>query len=237
MINIAIVEDDCKISEKLQEFIRRMADERGETFSVSAYEDALVFLDAYKMQFDIILMDIELPSINGMDAAAKIRKIDGEVLIIFVTYMTRYAVKGYEVGAFDYIVKPVDYFPFSKKLWRAVKETTNKKHNYIIVKTADCMEKLMVSHIKYIEISGHVMQIHTTDKTLSVRYTMGEMEEKLKKYHFLRCNVCYLLNPVFIDKIMENHVIIDGVNLTISRPKKKQFLEELAKFFESDGEE
>lgn len=231
MINVAIVEDDSDITAQLQAYLQKLSKERGVEFSVAAYGDALGFLDAYKSQFDIVLMDIELPNMNGMDAAMRVRAVDDDVILIFVTYMAQFAVRGYEVRAFDFIVKPLQYFPFSTKIYNAVKEAQHRCENSILVKTPDGIERLAVSKIKYIEVSGHTMQIHMTDRTVELRCSMTEMEEKLRPYHFLRSNVCYLLNPRFIDKISENQVIIGGTGLPISRPKKKDFLRELAAYF------
>ncbi len=231
MISIAIVEDDKSVSDQLESYIRMLQEEKGEEFSVKAYGDALLFLDEYKSQYDIILFDIELPSINGMEAAERIREADEEVIIIFVTYMAQFAVKGYGVHAFDFIVKPVSYFPFSQKLWKAVREKLSRKEASLIVKTAEGLERLSIGKITYLEVSGHIVQIHMTDKTVAVRCSISEMEDKLQPYHFLRCNVCYLINPVHIDKITENQVVVKGEPLAISRAKKKQFLTKLAEYF------
>lgn len=231
MINIAIVEDDRNITAQLQAYLQKMSKEKDIEFFVTAYDDALDLLDAYKSQFDIVLMDIELPTMNGMDAAARVRAVDDDIIIIFVTYMAQFAVRGYEVRAFDFIVKPLQYFPFAAKIYNAAKETLHRRENSILVKTSDGIERLVVSKIKYIEISGHMMRIHMTDRMVELRCSMTEMEEKLRPYHFLRSNVCYLLNPRFIDKISESQVIIGGTGLPISRPKKKDFLRELAAYF------
>lgn len=235
MISIAIVEDDKQTSEVLRGYVMRVAEEMGRHIKVESYGDGLGFLDAYRSQFDIVLLDIELPNINGISVAEKLRAADDDVTIIFVTYMSQFAVRGYEVRAFDFIVKPVEYHLFAKKLENAIAESERRAGDSIIVKTPDGVERLSVSKIKYIEISGHKMQIHMTDRTVNLRCSISEMEEKLRPYHFLRCNVCYLLNPVHIDKITNNQVQIDGVMLSISRSKKKDLLQALTQYFNSRG--
>ena len=233
MISFAIVEDDKEVAGQLQEYLARAEKDFGEQFSVSVYGDGLSFLDAFRSQFDIILMDIELPNINGMDCVKRVRETDEEVVVVFVTYMAQFAVKGYEVSAFDFIVKPVSYFPFSQKMRQAVRRTQARRESSVLVKTQDGIERISAAKIRYVEVSGHTVVIHMTDRELSLRCTMNEMQEKLKKYHFLRCNVCYLVNPVYIDRIADNQVIIGEDSLAISRPKKKEFLSGLTEYFNS----
>lgn len=236
-MKVAVIEDDREIAGQICDYVEKYGAETGRIFEIVTYDDGLMFLDSFRSQYDIILMDIELPTINGMETSAKVRQADNEVVIIFITYMAQFAVKGYEVQALDFIVKPVAYSFFAQKFRRAVVEAENKKSESIIVKTAAGFERLAVSKIKYVEVSGHNMLIHMVDRDLTLRCSIKEMEEKLKDYHFLRCNVCYLLNPVFIDKVSQNMVMVDNVSLPISRPKKKEFLKGLAEYFNSSRRE
>ena len=77
-------------------------------------------MQKYQSQYDIILMGIEMKFVNGMTAAEKIRKMDSEVVIIFITNMAQYAIRGYAVDDLDYVLKPVSYFAFSQKLVRVL---------------------------------------------------------------------------------------------------------------------
>lgn len=104
--------------------------EYGEQLSVTVFHDGDEISSGYKAQFDIILMDIEMKFVNGMSAAEEIRKVDSEVTIIFITNTPQYAVRGYEVGALDYILKPVPYFTFSQKLNRAVQKIKKRSKMY-----------------------------------------------------------------------------------------------------------
>lgn len=126
MIRIAIVEDEVRYQEQLIEFLRKFEQDRGENIEVEIYSDGDEIVENYKAQFDIILMDVQMQFMDGMSAAEEIRKMDTEVVIIFITNMAQYAIKGYEVDALDYVLKPISYFPFSQRLNRAIDRMKKK---------------------------------------------------------------------------------------------------------------
>ena len=105
MIRIAIVEDEHAYAMQLQEFLRQYEQDNGEVFEVSVFTDGDQIVHKYKSQFDIILMDVEMKFLDGMSAAEEIRKVDSEVVIIFITNMPQYAIRGYAVDALDYVLK------------------------------------------------------------------------------------------------------------------------------------
>ena len=116
MIHIAIVEDESIYADSLQEYIQKYAQEQGRQIKVTLHTDGEDIVDNYTGEYDIILMDIQMRFMDGMTAAEKIRKLDEEVVIMFITNMTQYAVRGYQVDAMDYVLKPVEYFAFSQNL-------------------------------------------------------------------------------------------------------------------------
>ena len=119
MLRCAIVEDSPRELEHLKECLARYSAERDIPLETTVFGDAASFLEHYRADYDIVFMDIELPGINGMEAAHRLREIDRQVILIFVTNMAQFAVKGYEVDALDYIIKPAQYGPLSIKLDRA----------------------------------------------------------------------------------------------------------------------
>lgn len=120
MVNVAIVEDEIRSADVLCGFLERYGSEKGREFAVSRFTDAIAFLENYVPRYDIVFMDIQLPDMDGMTASRRLRALDRDVILIFVTNMANYAVSGYEVDALDFIVKPVSYFPFTVKLERAL---------------------------------------------------------------------------------------------------------------------
>jgi len=232
MYKIAIVEDDPVYVKQLKEFLHKYETENGEKFSVSEYSDGDFFVEKYKPEFDVILMDIEMPLLDGMSAAEEVRKVDEEVNIIFITNMPQYAINGYRVGALDYILKPVNYYPFSVSLQKALKKKKKKDEKYIVVGIKGGKKKMPISQIKYIEVMDHDLTVHTKDDNIACKGTLRELEEELKDYSFFQCAKGFLINLAFVDSVIGHEVIIGDERINISRSRYKDLLEAVNKYLD-----
>lgn len=230
MINIAIVEDDKKYQETLNEFLTRYKEEKKEEFQVDIFSNALNFLDEKKF-YNIIFLDIEMPFMNGIDAAKKIRETNKSSTIIFITNMAKYAVKGYEVDAMDFLIKPVEYFNLCLKLDKAMRIQKEDSTHNILINNASGFMKINISKILYVESSLHYVIYHLEDDEVKVRDSMKNVEENLAIFHFAKCNNSFLVNLEKIDKIQSDDVYIGKDLIKISRSKKKEFLDALAKYY------
>lgn len=233
MHRVALVEDEQDIAEELHGYIDRYCAEYNEIIEVDVFSNGAVFLENYTPRYDIILMDIMMPRLNGMEAAKKLRLIDKNVILIFMTNMAQYAVKGYEVDALSFVVKPVKYQAFAMNMTRAISEVRKRKNDYITVNTDDSWRRISTSEIRYIEVSGHTIYLHLVDGTLRIKQqSLSSLEEQLKPFGFMRCNVCYLINSRFITLVVGNSVFLGETELMISRARKKDFLRQLAGYAE-----
>mgnify|MGYP000060856764 FL=1 len=113
MIRVAIVEDDAEVQGVLQEYVRRYTRQYGTEFEVTVFADGVDILEDYRAVYDIIFLDVEMKHLDGMTTAERIRQMDADVILIFITNMAQYAIRGYSVGALDYVLKPVPYFAFA----------------------------------------------------------------------------------------------------------------------------
>lgn len=120
MIKIAVVEDEIEMTNQLLKYVKQFFNENDLDYSVATYNNAIKLLDNYDFSFDLILMDINMPLLDGMSASKKLREIDSEVTLIFITSLAQYAINGYEVNAFDFVLKPISYYNFALKLTRAI---------------------------------------------------------------------------------------------------------------------
>lgn len=228
MPKIAIVEDNKAAADKLEEFLDRYSQQESAVFYVDIFDGALSFLERYKPVYDIVFMDIEMPHLDGMEAARRLRKLDQKILLIFVTNMAQFAVKGYEVDALDYIVKPVQYPDFKMKLQRAVARCQNDA-DAVLVPQQNQVSRILLRDIRYIEVCGHRLIYHTEHGKIDGGGTLREAEERLRGKGFLRCNKCYLVNFKHIANVQGSTLLMtDGDELKISRPRKKEFMWELA---------
>ena len=104
----------------MQEYVRRYTRQYGTEFEVTVFADGVDILEDYRAVYDIIFLDVEMKHLDGMTTAERIRQMDADVILIFITNMAQYAIRGYSVGALDYVLKPVPYFAFSQQLLKAV---------------------------------------------------------------------------------------------------------------------
>lgn len=109
MLRIAVVDDDAAFQGQIKEFIERSLQKENEHFSVRCYRDGVSFLSEYQSDYDIIIIDIMMPFMNGIEVARKLREHDKNVLVMFITATADFAIRGYEVSAVDYILKPLSY--------------------------------------------------------------------------------------------------------------------------------
>lgn len=227
MIRVAIVEDDRSYAETLIQYLSQYEKESGQKLIVRYFQDGEDITEDYKCSFDIILMDVEMQFMNGMTAAEKIREQDGEVIIIFITNMPQYAMKGYTVDAMDYVLKPLSYFAFSQRIDRALQRLERRKTKYLSVAVKGGMMKIDVSHIYYIEVQDHNLCFHTIEGDYEAKGSMRELEEGLLPYHFYRSNKCYLVNLEHVFGIQGNDLLVGGDMLQVSRARKKDLLNRL----------
>ena len=127
MISVAIIEDEDKEMDNIVGALKRYEQEENVNFRLTVFRDAELFLTNYKPVYDIVFMDIMLPGMDGMQAAQRLRKFDESVSLIFLTNMAQFAIKGYEVSAVDFIVKPFRYFDLKMRLDRVCRKINEKQ--------------------------------------------------------------------------------------------------------------
>ncbi len=232
MIRIAVVEDNKEDRELLKSHIEQFEkDSRGEyTCKINFFDDGLTFVSEYQPMYDIIFMDIKMPMMDGLNAARRIRKTDNAVAIIFVTNMGKYAIKGYEVNAVDFLVKPVSYFNFTDKIKKAIELNRVPPTESIVVKTNDEIVRLPVSEVCFIEKIGHNLVYHTKNEEYCCRGNLKEIEDTFLKYDFAKCNRGNLVNFAYITKISKEGVCIGKESLVLSRGMAKKFKEDFLKY-------
>lgn len=236
MIMVAVVEDDDKSAELIDGYVRKFSEANGIALAVKRFKNGVDFISDYSPSFDIVLMDIEMPLMDGMEAARKLRELGDKSPLIFITNVAQYAVRGYEVGALDFMVKPVSYFNFTVKLKKAIDVVAAQRNNFVAFVQKDGVKKIYIDDLLYVEVFKHRLFYHTASETFEVRGSMKEAEEQLGPRDFAKCNSCWLVNLKYVTEIRQNFVWLGEEKLQISRNKRKEFLAAVVRYFARGGQ-
>lgn len=232
MFKIAIVENEQPAIDQIEAHLNRYAKENELFFKIETFKDGKDFLEDYKSFYDVIFMDVDMPEVNGFKAAKKLRQIDTNVILVFVTNLSRYAIKGYEYGAMDYILKPLEYSSFALKLNRIVTACERNKINKTVwLQTSPNRVSVEINSILYVEVIKHKIIYHTQKGDYVAYGTMKKAEEVLTDDCFVRCNSCYLVNLQHVKEISGFTVVVGEDSLVISHPRKKSFIEALHRYY------
>ena len=235
MIRIAMVEDEAAVREQLQGYIQRYTRQYGTEFAVTEFSDGVEILDAYRPVYDIVLLDVEMKHLDGMETARRIRELDRDVVLLFITNMAQYAIKGYAVGALDYLLKPVPYFAFSQQLQKAEEKLRRRARHYLAVPVEGGLQRLDTAQIYYMESEGHRVHFYTEEGEFSAPGALKTFEEKLADLPFARCNSGYLVNLAQVKSVQQGLAQVGPYELQVSRPKRKSFLAALADYIGGEG--
>ena len=235
MIRVAIVEDDAEVQGVLQEYVRRYTRQYGTEFEVTVFADGVDILEDYRAVYDIIFLDVEMKHLDGMTTAERIRQMDADVILIFITNMAQYAIRGYSVGALDYVLKPVSYYAFSQRLGRAVERVARRARHFLQINAHGTAHKLDTSAIYWIENCGHDLVFHTAEGEVTAPGSMTETEEKLAQDSYFRVNKGCLVNLEHVDRMDGEDAVVHGDRVPLARARRKAFLDALNDYINGAG--
>lgn len=226
MIKALIVEDETEEAQRLTQYVRRYGEARGETFQITWLKSAVEMLSE-KGHYDLVLLDIDLPGINGMEAAQLLRLFDEVTPIIFVTNLAQYAVKGYEVGATGFIVKPVTWGNLALNLDRALRSIRRNVGRSVMVPTEDGIRVVPFGSIVYVEVTGHRLTYHLEGgEKIEARGSLGQLEEELSGAPIVRVAKSCVAN---MDKVAlvraQGLQMVTGELLRVSRSRKREVMD------------
>lgn len=234
LYNIAIVDDEDGSAELLKKYLKKYTADSGfkDEFHVTRFGGGVEFIADYKPVYDVVLMDIQMPDMDGMETSRKLRELDDGVALIFVTNMAQFAVEGYEVGALYFMVKPITYANFSLKLSRALRSVEMNRSRNVRIPCADGIKVVNADSIHYAEVFDHRVILHMTDGELEMYGSLVKLESLLPPGQFVRCNSCYLVNLKHVTAVRESAIFLGETVLKISRSKKKDLLAAITAYLE-----
>ena len=230
---IAICEDEEKERIQLKENLKKILAEdmknkiEIENIIIEEFESAEELLKSDLSKIDIFLMDIMMGEMNGMEAAKKIREMNINSEIIFITGNVEFVIDGYKVNAYRYILKPVEIEELKESIISCFAELGKKKGRFIALSRKGEMEKLKIDDIDYIEVIKRNIIVHKNGE--EVEYTgtsIEKLEEKLEDFKFFRCHKSYLVNLEKVDSVKTDEVVVNGKNVPVSKYRAKDLKRE-----------
>ena len=229
-MRIAIVEDEAEAAALLQRYIARWEQETGSACAVDTFTNGVDFISDYRPVYDVVFLDIEMPHMNGLTAAKKLRALDQDVLLVFVTMMAQYAIRGYEVDAIGYMVKPVEYFSFARQMQKVAGRLRDGRGEQLSIQTATNLVRIFLKDLYYVEADDHFLVYHTVQGERKLFGKLGAIEEQLAGKGFFRCNKGYLVNLRHVQRLHGNTVTVGGDELLVSRSKVRPLMAALNEY-------
>lgn len=198
---IAVCDDLSEERAGLTRVIREYFSSRDLSHRVQTFSDGGELLDAFKStRFDIVFLDIYMPYMSGMEAAQKIRELNTDCALIFVTTSQDYGVESYAVQASDYLVKPYKAQDVKNALDWCLEQLSASKRMLTVISEWKKIE-IPVRELIYIEICGHKAHLHLVEQVVCVRQGLDSLEADIGHDDFLRCHRSYLVNMNYIKAV------------------------------------
>ena len=231
MYRIAVIDDNSTDSEYVTTLVKRWA-EGNFAVQIVTFPSAEAFLFTYEedKNWDILLLDIEMGAMNGVELAKKIRQENQAVQIIFITGFPDFVGEGYEVAALHYLMKPVSAEKLSAVLDRAVVHL-GKREKYLTVSHDRQQEFVPVSEILYVEAERQYVLIHTAGEVYRMKASLSETRDKLDEF-FFQCQRSFLVNLRYVKRINSGNVVLkNGEEVPISRGMAEKIGKEIVRLF------
>ena len=210
----------------------RYAQECAQQIRVTVFYDGSELVNGYDPSIDLVFLDIQMNQMDGLAAAERIRQMDGEVGIIFLTTLTRYALEGYKYQATNYIIKPMKYARLKAEMDRWMQRRPAKESPSLVVVNDSGRYRVLLKELKYVETFNRNLLLHTEKENILCYRSMKEMERELAGSGFVRCHTSYIVNLFFVKGVKKLEIeLLDGAQLPISQPKRKEFMEKLTEYW------
>lgn len=218
-MKIAVIEDEKVHRDLLISYLERWSGEQGGEDEIEPFETAESFWFAYEEDrcFDLLFVDIQMPGMDGVELAKRIRERDRDVVIVFTTGITDYLEEGYEVEALHYLIKPLN----EEKVRLCLEKARNRRQtvNYLALHTEGETLKVSEESVNYAEARGHGCIVGLAGAgELAVKESLSELESLLGDRGFVKCHRSYLCRIGNIHHIGKEEIIFDdGQCIPVSR--------------------
>lgn len=228
---VALCDDEDAVCRQLSDYLEQFSAQRGEALEVAVFHSAEALL-ASPEEYSVLLLDIQMDGMSGMNAARELRRRGSGAVIFFITSMAQYAIEGYEVHAFSFLVKPLRYPVFAQRMEDALCSLRRRAGQQLCFRTAEGLVQVNTNEVCYIESFRHQIRFSCTRFT----FTEGErslsvLARELEPCGFFRVHKSYLVNMGNIRLIGESEIsMANGEAVPLSRHRRREFLSAYAAY-------
>ena len=232
-MRIAVCDDEATFRFQISDMIDRIYGSMD--VIIDQFSDGRMLLERFDANpYDVLFLDIEMPAMDGITLAKKLRERSENVFLVFLTSHVEYALEGYEVNALRYLTKPIREDKLREVLSYVMKKNSGKRQ--LMVKSDGEEFRINIADIVYLEAQNQYVMIHALSGDHLVRANLGDFEDQLKKDGFFRIHRGYLISLLKVKKLAKGFVTMEGgALLPVSRSNLKALKESLYSAVEQES--
>ncbi|NFH40309.1 LytR/AlgR family response regulator transcription factor [Clostridium sporogenes] len=234
MIKIAVCDDEIlqrlDIIKKIKSVLKNNYCDYHYDIEEFSSGEQLIFSDIY---FDIVFLDIKMDKFSGIDIAKHMRENNNDTKIVFITAFKEYVFEAFDVGAFHYLIKPVDEKKIFKIMDRILKMFSYKENNEkcIIVKKGKNTIKVLLDNIHFFEVQNRIINIHTQREVIQYYDKIKNIEAEVPRNSFFRCHRSYIVNLKYVMKFDKTEIVLDNnTKIMLAKGKYDEFSKTFLKY-------
>ena len=236
MLKIAICDDEPYMCEMLKQKTAGNMASLKQSFCIECFTSSKELISSAGL-YDILLLDIQMPGLSGIELSRQVRDAGHTCCVIFITALKDYVYDAFEVSAVDYILKPVDNDRLMKALTRAVQNHEKSTCRSLLIQTMNWTKSVKFSSIFYCEIINRKLYLHTDQEVIEYYGKISEIEKQLD-YRFIRCHRSFLVNLDYLYEYTDNHIILDdGSNIPVSRLRRQECMRQILEYMKQKGKQ
>lgn len=225
MLKIAVCDDEPAASRQISAYLEQYRQDSGVSFQVFYFSSGEELIESLPQDVKILFLDIQMAGISGIETARKLREAGRELFIFFVTGYMSFALEGYDVHAYAFLKKPLQYASFQQNLTDALLQL--KKNARAVLKLGEGASASVIrcDEIIYVEVYKHQTTVFLKSGTREFGVSLSEIETQLNRHGFFRCHKSYLVNMSKVSLINQSEIMMsNGASVPLSKHRRAQFL-------------
>ncbi len=231
MIKIALCDDDIICLKQTSELLKQYTEVPLTLFCFQSGNELLESVE----HFDLVLLDIDMPGINGIETGKRIREVDKRVKIIYLTHYMDYALFAFEVHAFAYLLKPIEPKKLFNQLDEALAYLKEAPPSHIEYETLQGIIRLFPKDIYYFEYEKRKVLMKTTLGTYVLNQKISDVAKRMEAFHFFMPHKSFSINLYFVRTIRGYDIhMMEGSIIPLSQKKASSFRHAFNKYLRDE---